>query len=285
MLTLPSTPHPASPVSTFSPAVTPPTVRSERLAPPLPISATVLTKNSERLLEAVLNALGFCDEVVVLDTGSTDGTLGIAATFANVSIHRQKGGFRGFGLAHREAVEHARHDWILSVDSDEVLSPELIAEIRELRLDPGTVYSIPFRNHFNRRPITTCGWSPDYHERLFHRRFTNFCASEVHERVQTAQLSVVQLRHVIHHYSYETLHDFLRKMNVYATLFAEQNAGKRKSSPWRAVTRAGWAFFKSYLIERGLTQGTEGLVISAYKSQTVFWKYLMLDEANRRRGV
>ncbi|MEY4939601.1 MAG: hypothetical protein RIQ93_1336 [Verrucomicrobiota bacterium] len=248
-----------------------------------PISATVLTKNSERLLAAVLNSLSWCDEVVVLDTGSTDRTLGIAVTFENVSLRRLEGPFPGFGLAHRRAVEYAKHDWILSVDSDEVLTPQLIAEIRALQLNAATVYSIPFRNHFNRRAITTCGWSPDYHERLFNRRCTNFCPSEVHERVQTAQLSVVKLRHPIHHYSYETLQDFLRKMNVYATLFAEQNVGKKKSSPWKAVTRSGWAFFKSYLFERGVTQGREGMVISAYKAQTVFWKYLMLDEANRRR--
>lgn len=284
MLTLPS-PPPASVTLKDRHAVTPRRVGHDGAQRTLPISATMLTKNSERLLEAVLNALSFCDEVVVFDTGSTDATLGIAATFANVVIHRQKGPFRGFGLARREAVAKARHDWILSVDSDEVLSPELIAEIGALRLDPGVVYAIPFRNHFNGRAITTCGWSPDVHERLFHRRFTNFCASEVHERVQTAQLSVVQLRHAIHHYSYETLHDFLRKMNVYATLFAEQNAGKRKSSAWKAVSRSLWAFFKSYAVERGFTQGTEGLVISAYKAQTVFWKYLMLDEANRRRGA
>ena len=247
-----------------------------------PISATILTKDSARLLNAVLASIEWCDEVVLLDTGSTDNTLGIAATFPNVSVHRLAGPFPGFGMAHRHAVALARHDWILSVDSDEVLSADLVTEIRSLSLERNTVYAVPFRNHFNGRHITTCGWHPDCHERLFNRRVTNFCASEVHERVQTANLSVVRLRHSIDHYSYYCLEDFLRKMNKYSILFAGQNAGKRRSSPGKAVARSLWAFFKSYVLERGVFQGSEGLIISAYKAQTVFWKYLMLHEANRR---
>lgn len=249
------------------------------------ISATILTKNSEPLLAEVLASLDWCDEVVVLDTGSTDGTLGIAAGFANVSLHQLKGRFPGFGRAHRLAVELARNDWILSVDSDEIVAPALAAEIAALPLDPQTVYTIPFQNYYNGRHITTCGWSPDRHERLFNRRETNFCTSEVHERVQTAALAVVPLRHSISHYSYRSAGDFLRKMSAYSHLFVEQNGGKRKASPAKAVARSVWAFFKSYVLERGFLQGGEGLTISAYKSQVVFWKYLMLHEANRRASA
>lgn len=247
-----------------------------------PISATILTKNSEALLAEVLDSLAWCDEVVVLDTGSTDGTCAIAAAFANVSLHRLAGPFPGFGRAHRRAVELARHDWILSVDSDEVVSPELAQEITGLSLDLQTVYTIPFQNYYNQKHITTCGWAPDRHERLFNRRATNFCASEVHERVQTRAMSVRSLRHPIAHYSYRSVDDFLRKLSAYSHLFAEQNRGKKRSSPAKAALRSGWAFFKSYLLERGFLQGAEGLTISAYKSQVVFWKYLLLHEANQR---
>jgi glycosyltransferase involved in cell wall biosynthesis len=247
-----------------------------------PISATILTKNSEPLLEDVLAALDWCDEIVVLDTGSTDGTLAIAALFANVSLHQLGGRFPGFGRAHRQAVELARNDWILSIDSDEIVSPGLAAEIAALSLDPQTVYTIPFQNFYNGKHITTCGWAPDRHERLFNRTATNFCTSEVHERVQSAGLIVKPLRQVIAHYSYQSTSDFLRKMAAYSQLFAEQNGGRKKASPAKAVARSVWAFFKSYVLERGCLQGCEGLTISAYKSQVVFWKYLMLHEANRR---
>lgn len=250
---------------------------------PEPISAIVLTKNSEALLGEVLESLAWCTEVVVLDTGSTDSTLTIAASFANVSVHRLAGPFYGFGRARQQAVALARHNWILSVDSDEVVSPELRDEIGRLELDPQAVYVIPFRNYYNGKHITSCGWSPDRHERLFHRESTNFCASEVHERVNTANLSCVPLEHAIHHYSYQSFDDFLRKMTAYSQLFARQHAGRKSSGPGKAVVRCLWAFFKSYVLQRGIFQGTEGLVISAYKAQTVFWKYLMLHEANNRR--
>jgi len=234
------------------------------------------------MLTEVLASLTWCDEVVILDTGSTDGTLALAALFSNVSLHRISGSFPGFGHAHRHAVELARNDWILSIDSDEIVSPSLAAEIASMPLDPQTVFTIPFQNYYNGKHITTCGWSPDRHERLFNRRVTNFCTSEVHERVQVTGLSVRALDHPIAHYSYRSTEDFLRKMSSYSRLFAEQNTGKRKASPAKAVARSVWAFFKSYVLEGGILQGAEGLTISAYKSQVVFWKYLMLHEANCR---
>ena len=249
---------------------------------PARISAIVLTKNSARLLPDVLAALAWCDEVIVYDTGSTDDTLAVAAAFPNVRSHQPSGSFAGFGVARQSAISLARNDWIFSVDSDEIVTPELADEIAALELDPRTVYVVPFENFFRGRHITTCGWSPDRHERLFNRTVTNFCRSEVHECVQTKNLAVVRLRCPIRHFSYQSTGDFLRKMSAYSQLFAEQHAGKKRSSPAKAVARSAWAFFKSFVLERGILQGADGLVISAYKSQTVFWKYLMLHEANGR---
>ena len=246
------------------------------------ISAVVLTKNSSRLIAEVLAALAWCDEVVVYDTGSDDSTLSIARRFPNVSLHQSRGPFEGFGVARQAGIKMARHDWIFSVDSDEVVSSELATEIAELLLDPTCVYVIPFANFFNGKHITTCGWAPDRHERLFNRRSTSFNACRVHENLDTRNLSLVTLRNPIRHYSYESFGDFVSKMSSYSRLFAEQNVGKRRSSPTKALFRSLWAFFKSFVLERGIFQGVEGLVISAYKSQTVFWKYLMLHEANRK---
>ncbi len=247
---------------------------------PPKISATILTKNSAARLDEVLSALAWCDEIVVLDTGSSDQTVAIAALKPNVSLHHLDGAFPGFGPAHQQAVELARNDWILSIDSDEVVSDQLATEIAQLTLDPSTIYSMPFENHFNGRFITSCGWHPDRHERLFNRKMTNFCSSQVHEKVQAAHLSVQHLRHPVHHYSYESVDDFLRKMRAYSQLFAVQSTGHKSSSPLKAVLHSLWAFVKSYIFQRGFVQGYEGLVISVYKAHTVFWKYLLLHEAN-----
>jgi glycosyltransferase involved in cell wall biosynthesis len=246
-----------------------------------PISAIVLTRNSERLLPCVLLALNWCEEIVVLDTGSSDRTAEIAARFANVSFQRLAGPFPGFGLVRRHAVSLARNDWILSIDSDEVVSLQLAHEVSRLRLEPGTVYSLPFRNFYRNRQVRSCGWWPDRHVRLFHRGQTNFTPSAVHERIDARTLRVQALAHPVDHYSYSGARDFLRKMDLYAALFAEQHCGRRRSGPVTAVGHAAWTFFKSYVLERGLTEGTTGLVISAYKAQTAFWKYILLHEANR----
>jgi glycosyltransferase involved in cell wall biosynthesis len=242
---------------------------------------TILTRDSAKRLADVLDALRWCDEVIVLDTGSHDATLEIAESFVNVRIHRWQGAFPGFGVAHRHAVGLAKNDWILSIDSDEVVSSELADEVARLSLCSQTVYSFPFHNYFNGRLITSCGWYPDRHARLFDRRTTNFCESEIHEKVQTAALAVKILRHPVRHYSYASSDDFLRKMHAYSELFAAQNVYRRKSGAGTAIRHAMWTFIKSYLVQRGCLQGYEGLVISIYKSQVAFWKYIALHEANQ----
>lgn len=110
------------------------------------ISVTILTKNGAKRLADVLAALKWCDEVVVLDTGSTDRTLEIACGFSDVTLHELVGPFPGFGRAHRRAVALCRNDWILSIDSDEVLTEALAAELIRMEPCPRTVYAIPFHN-------------------------------------------------------------------------------------------------------------------------------------------
>jgi len=243
------------------------------------ISATVLTCNSARLIFRVLDALRALDEVVVLDSGSTDETLEIAAQFPNVRIHKTI--FKGFGLLHNEAVDLARNDWIFSIDSDEVVTPELLAELQSARLDAGAVYSVPLRNYYDGQWIRHCGWYPDRHVRIFNRRRTRFTDAHVHEGVITKGMRVVLLRAPMLHFSYSCSADFLKKIQRYSSLFAEQNAGRKNSSLKKAVSRSAWAFFKTYFLQRGFLSGRAGFVIAAANSQGVFYKYVKLAEANR----
>jgi len=242
------------------------------------ISVTVLTKNSRKYMAELLDALTAFDEVLLFDNGSTDETLEIARKYSNVTIHM--GSFEGFGVTHNKASSLAKHDWILSIDSDEIVSEEMAQSIFALDLDPGCVYSFPRHNYYNGRWIRWCGWYPDRQMRLYNRTQTKFTDTQVHEAIIVDRMRVVELDGPMIHYSYECIADFLTKMQSYSTLFARQYAGKRSSSLLKAISHGAFAFFKSYILKRGFLGGYEGFVISAYNGHTAFYKYLKLYEAN-----
>lgn len=245
------------------------------------ISVTIIIKNGERKIKEVLESLKFFDEVLLFDTGSTDNTLNIARNFSNVSIYQKS--FNGFGDAHNASAALAKHAWILSIDADEVLSPELSKEILSLTLDPTSVYSLPFQNFFNGKRIKWCGWHPESHVRLYNKTKTQFSENLVHEAVITENLNKVSLQNPVYHYSYETISDFLVKMERYSTLFAEEKKNKKKSSPFIAFYHGVGAFLKCYFLKKGFLGGYEGYLIALYNAHTAFYKYLKLYHANKNR--
>jgi glycosyltransferase involved in cell wall biosynthesis len=247
------------------------------------ISVTILTKNCEESLRSTLEALRSFSEVLILDTGSTDRTLEVAREFPNVTTTQAH--FIGFGPTHNLASECATHDWILSVDSDEILSDELVQEIHQLDLDEKCLYSIARHNYFNEKRILWCaGWHPDRVLRLYHRKKSRFSDTPVHEKLILGNLREVPLNHPMRHLPYRQMSDFLSKMQTYTTLFAEQNRGKKSSSLTRAIFHSWYAFFKSYLLKRGFLGGKEGFIISVYQAHTAFYKYLKLAENSRLRS-
>lgn len=245
------------------------------------ISVTILTKNSEKYLERVLDPLKPFQEVLIFDNGSTDQTLEIASRYLNVVIH--KGTFEGFGATHNKASNLAKNDWILSIDSDEVVTEEMREAIFNLKLNDESVYSFPRHNYFNGRLIKWCGWYPDRQVRLYNRTKTQFTEAQVHEAIDVNNMHQVKLEGPLVHYSYDSISDFLSKMQSYSNLFAQQYAGKRSSSPLKAISHGFFAFFKSYILKRGFLGGYEGYLVSAYNGHTAFYKYLKLYEANCRR--
>lgn len=247
------------------------------------ISVTILTKNSQRYLREVMAALVNFDEVLIYDNGSTDSTLEIVKEFPNAVIHHGK--FTGFGPTHNQASALAKHDWILSIDSDEVVTPEMAQSIAQIALNVNCVYAFPRNNYFNNKWIKWCGWYPDRQVRLYNRTKTRFTDAQVHEAIITTGMKVIDVEAPLKHYSYEKISDFLTKMQQYSDLFAQQNRGKRSSSPWKAVMHGWFAFFKSYILKRGFLGGYEGFVISAYNGHTAYYKYLKLYEANSEKKL
>ncbi len=243
------------------------------------ISVTILTKNSQAHLGEILDALQTFDEVVVYDTGSTDQTLEIARAYPNVSLYQQP--FVGFGPTHNLASEKARNDWILSIDSDEVPTPELIQELQNESLDTQFVYSLPRNNYFNGKWIRWCGWYPESVVRLYHRKHTRFSDDQVHEGVVTDGMKIKTFKGALKHYSYDSIGQFLEKMQLYSELFAKQYVGRKRSSLSKAIGHGVFGFFKSYILKRGILGGYEGFVISLYNGHTAYYKYLKLREYNR----
>lgn len=245
------------------------------------LSATILTFNSSLRICEVLSALAFCDEVVILDSGSTDNTLELVKEFANVKIYKYEGEFLGFGKMHQKATSFAINEWVLSIDSDEVVTNELETEIRSLMLDKQTVYALPSKNYYQDEWIYSCGWYPDYKLRLFNKSVTDFDSKMVHENIKTDGLKVVKLKNPLNHYSYNSYSEFITKMQKYSDYYAKENYGKKSSSPLKAGLHSIWAFIKSYILKGGFKQGANGFVISAYNSQTAFWKYIKLYEKTK----
>ena len=246
------------------------------------ITVATLTNNNQTTITKALDSARRFDEIIILDTGSTDDTLVIAKTYPNVKIHKHE--FLGFGNLRNIASELANNDWVLVLDSDEEITDELYHEIASLSLDPNTVYSIPFHNYYNMKHITSCGWFPDYHVRLYNKKVTCFDKALLHEGIIIKKgLSVKKLRNPINHYSYKSIDDFLLKMQTYSTLFAKQNHLKKKSSFLKALSHSFFSFFKCYILKKGITQGKEGLLISIYNANTTFYKYLKLDEINNKK--
>jgi glycosyltransferase involved in cell wall biosynthesis len=240
------------------------------------ISVTLLTKNGQETVGKTLDSLRPFSEVVLLDTGSTDATLEVARQYPNVSVRHSP--FLGFGPLHNLASSLAAHDWILSIDSDEVVTPELAEEILRTPLSPSCAYSILRQNYFNGKHIRWCGgWHPDRVVRLYHRGRTRFSEDAVHEKVLTNGLQKVPLAAPLLHTPYRRISDFLAKMQHYTTLFAEQGP-PRPSSLGKAVLHGWMAFLKSYLFKRGILGGKEGFIISLYNGHTAYYKYLKLAE-------
>lgn len=243
------------------------------------ISVCILTKNSQETIRAALESAILFSETILLDSGSTDATLSIASEYSNVRIFKTE--FKGFGPLRNEAAGLAQNDWILALDSDEVLSSSLSGEIGTLALDPNAAYSIPRHNFYNGKRICGCGWNPERVARLYHRRYARYSDAQVHESLQAKR--EIPLSSPLLHTPYRSTADFLAKMQHYSTLFAEQYCGKRKSSFGKALAHGAFAFFKSYLLKRGLFDGAEGFSISLYNANTAFYKYLKLAEANRKK--
>lgn len=246
------------------------------------ISVVIIVKDGARTIEECLKSLENFDDVVVFDNGSTDGTQTLCNAFLNVNL--VEGDFIGFGPTKKLASTYAKHDWILSLDSDEIMTPKGVNILKTKELSADTVYSIKRINYYKKIEIKY-GWSNDILPRLYNRKRTNISNKMVHEGVVTDGMKVEYLDLWVKHLRYSSMSEFIIKADQYSTLFAEQNTGKQSSSPLKAIGHSIFAFIRKYIFKLGFLDGYPGLIMAYSNMIENFYKYMKLYELNRERNT
>lgn len=242
------------------------------------VSAVMIVKNGAKTIRKTLDSLSAFEDVIVYDNGSTDGTMTIAKEYPNV--HWIEGFFDGFGTTKNRAASYAKHDWILIIDSDEVVDEGLLHALQTKKLDPKTIYIVNFLAYYKEIPIKYCGWNNQKIRRLYNQSMTHFNDNAVHENIIDEGMTKVLIEGNMKHYSYGSISDFIVKLDRYSTLFAQDNAGKRHSSPAKAFFNGLYSFFRTYILKRGFLDGYVGLIIAFSHAATNFYKYIKLYEMN-----
>ncbi|MDA8239943.1 MAG: glycosyltransferase family 2 protein [Nitrospiraceae bacterium] len=245
----------------------------------LPLSVAVITKNEEANLPRLLESVSFADDVVLVDSGSTDKTVGIAREFGcRVSVEDWK----GYGPQKNSAVWKCRHEWVLLLDADERIPPETAGVIRDVVENPlADAYSFRRKNYLHGRWLRHSGYWPDRQIRLVNRNLGSFRGT-IHEQWATGG-RVADLDAHIDHYAFPGYSDMLKTLNDYSTIIAEElYSSGRRANGISPVYHGIGMFLKIYFVERGFLDGMDGLVTALTKAGGSFFKYAKLLELQSR---
>ena len=244
------------------------------------LSAILICKNEATNIEACLQSVSFCDEIVVVDSGSIDGTQHIARRFTEKVFEQS---WLGFGPQKNVALDHATGDWVFSIDCDERVTPALRDAVLQAVKQGGShaAFAVTRRNTFLGRTIRFGDWRNDTPVRLFRRDAGRFSPDPVHERV-LVQGSTGALAGVLQHHPFDSLHAMVDTMQRYSDLSA-QMPGKRGTPPPLALLRAIFAFIRGYLLKGGFLDGYAGLLIAFGTAEGTFWRHAKRWERAREQ--
>jgi glycosyltransferase involved in cell wall biosynthesis len=236
------------------------------------ISATIITYNEERNIVRAIESLRCCDEIVVVDSGSSDRTVELAT---NLGARVIESPWPGYAKQKNVAADRAANDWILSLDADEALSEGLEAEIWQIKKNGPKydAYVMPRLAKYLGTWIFHSGWYPDKKVRLYHRDKAQWTGEYVHESVEVGG-TIGHLDGRILHYTCDSLSEHLRTLDRYTTLAAEQIvAQKKRVTLWQLAIDPAWTFVRTYIFQLGFLDGFEGLAIAYMAAFYNFLKY------------
>lgn len=248
------------------------------------LSVYVIAYNDEPNIRACLRSVSWADELIVVDSHSSDATEKISLEFTDKVYQHE---FKGFGQLRNEAVAHTSYDWVFSLDTDERATPELRDEIRRLLEDgpEADAYFVPRRNYFLGRWIHHCGWYPDYRQpQLFRKGRMRYRNDLVHEGFEVDGRLGYLKEHVLQ-YPFRDLNHFLMKQDRYSSLMARRMTQEgRRFRVHQLLTHPHFTFIKMYLVRGGFLEGAPGLILSSLYAYYTFIKYAKLWELSRKES-
>ncbi len=252
--------------------------------PETPLSAVLITQNEEEKIRVALESLmPLADEIVVLDSGSSDGTETICREYA-VSFHHQD--WLGYRDQKQRATELATHDWVLSLDADEAVSRLLSAELSawKKKTPRAAGYLVSRKTFFMGRWIEHTSWFPDWQLRVFDRRKGSWEGKRVHEGFKI-EGPPGQFKGCLEHYTYRSVSEYLIQLESFSTLAAADAYDQGKRARWiHFLTLPPFVFFQNYFLKRGFQDGFPGLTVSCLSACSVYFRYLKLFELQRGQG-
>ncbi len=246
------------------------------LTKPMPsLSVIIITKNEAQKIARCLESVKFANEIIILDSGSTDETVAIALQYTKQVHHVD---WPGFGIQKNRALDLCQSDWVLSLDADEQLPPQLQLEIQAVlkQNPPVNAFTLLRKSTYCGRLISYGDWRGDYCLRLFRNGTARFKEVPIHEKL-IVQGKTQTLQHPLLHHPFESLEAVLNKINTYSTLSAlhQYHLGK-KGTFFKAITHGLWTFFRGYILKFGFLDGKMGFLLAFSNAEGCYYRYLKI---------
>lgn len=244
------------------------------------ISVIIITKNEALNIVDCLKSVQWANEIVVVDSGSTDNTVDLCRAFSNTNKVKviNTPDWPGYGIQKQRALDNATQEWVLSIDADERVTPPLRAEIltvlNKTDLDG---FEIRFTSEYCGKRIRFGDWMNDKQMVLFRRSKGRFVSSQIHERIELQDGRIGKLQNPIYHYAFRNLETVLKKMNDYSTASAKHKVSKgQKGGLFKAISHGLWTFIRGYILRFGFLDGKQGFMLAVSNAEGTYYRYLKM---------